>query len=221
MSSEKIHLSADVYSVGTSEPHFMHWFIHFIWGGVMDYAVFFWVSNFQKKFNIFYLLILLPDEMERKNGINIKSYLLVEFENGAVRQENQLGQKPCKTSSLIGWHSELEDKQLWKQIQSGYKADFSFISINYHTHQKLLLKKILQWIPVRKKECLGVQRFLPLSQLSIYSQLIVFCKGTCLTFRRVMEITYVHWKQSQLHSVEKLLMVEYTWILSMWAIICI
>lgn len=24
MSSEKIHLSADVYSVGTSEPHFMH-----------------------------------------------------------------------------------------------------------------------------------------------------------------------------------------------------
>ena len=27
---------------------------------------------------------------------------LVEFENGAVRQENQLGQKPCKTSSLIG-----------------------------------------------------------------------------------------------------------------------
>lgn len=66
---------------------------------------------------------------------------LVEFENGAVRQENQLGQKPCKTSSLIGWHSELEDQQLWKQIQSGYKADFSFISINYHTHQKLLLRK--------------------------------------------------------------------------------
>ena len=66
---------------------------------------------------------------------------LVEFENGAVRQESQLGQKPCKTSSLIGWHSELEDQQLWKQIQSGYKADFSFISINYHTHQKLLLRK--------------------------------------------------------------------------------
>ena len=41
MSSEKIHLLADIYSIGTSEPHFMHSFIHLIWGGVMDYVVFF------------------------------------------------------------------------------------------------------------------------------------------------------------------------------------
>ena len=41
MSSEKIHLLADIYSIGTSEHHFMHSFIRFIWGGVMDYVVFF------------------------------------------------------------------------------------------------------------------------------------------------------------------------------------
>lgn len=40
MSSEKIHLLADIYSIRTSEPHFMHSFIHFIWGGVTDYVVF-------------------------------------------------------------------------------------------------------------------------------------------------------------------------------------
>lgn len=141
MSSEKIHLLVDIYLIRTSEPHFMHSFIHFIWGGVTDYVVF-WVSSFQKKFSIFYLLILLQGEMGEKKMELIENLTsLVEFENGAVRQESQLGQKPCKTSSLIGWHSELEDQQLWKQIQSGYKADFSFISINYHTHQKLLLRK--------------------------------------------------------------------------------
>lgn len=37
MSSEKIHLLADIYSIRTSEPHFMH---SFIWGGVTDYVVF-------------------------------------------------------------------------------------------------------------------------------------------------------------------------------------
>lgn len=68
-----------------------------------------------KNKNIFYLLVLLMDKME-KNVIEESLTSPAEAENGAVRPEDWLGQQPCKMSPLIGWHSELEDQHLLEQV---------------------------------------------------------------------------------------------------------